>query len=251
MPPELAPLQQQFNLTFRRGQLQLVVGRSGSMKSMWMMWYANACKLNTLYFSADMAPFHSITRLGSLLTGDRVKQIEEALDAGAEELYEDAFGSSRIEFCFESSPTLADISVNLAAYRELRNANPDLIVIDTLNNVDAETDDKYGGLRLLELELHRLARDTGAAVFVVHHTTESATPKPHPPAKRDIDGKIDKLFERIVSVFLDETTMEFKMSAVKNRDGKASASGENYVSLKADPEHARFTPWVRYGGGWQ
>lgn len=228
----------------------MIAGRSGSMKSMLAMWYAWACKLNCLYFSADMAPFHAITRLGSLCSGDTVTALTEVIDAGAEDYYAKDFQSSRMDFVFESSPTLGDMSLHLGAYCELRNGYPDVIVIDTLNNLDAEMDDKYGGLRFIEVELHRMARETNAAIFVVHHTTEAATSKGFPPAKREIDGKIDKLFERIVTVSLDPSTLEFKMAVVKNRDGKADASGESFVSVKADPERARFTPWVGYGG-WQ
>lgn len=225
----------------------MLVGRSGSMKSMCAMWYAHSTKLNTLYFSADQAAFHSITRLGSLLSGDPVKSIEAAIDADATDYYEPDFRKSRMDFNFLSSPTLVDMSDQLSAYVQTRNAYPDLILIDTLNNVDALTDDKYGGLTLIEKELHRMARETGAGILVVHHTLTKSD-KPFPPGKSEIDGKIDKLAERIVSVALDPKSMEFKIACIKNRDGKCDPSGETYVSLTADPDRARFLPFNRYGG---
>ena len=247
MPPELAPLQQDYGLTFRRGQLQMVVGRSGSMKSMFAMWYAWRCGLNTLYFSADQTVFHFITRLGSLMTEDSVRQVEEALNAGAEELYSQAFGSSRMEFVFDSAPTLDTFSAELSAYVENRDAYPDLIVVDTLNNVDAERDDKYGGLTLLEQEFHRMARETGAGILVVHHTKQD-TDKHKPQGKSSIDGKVDKLFEYIVTVALNPNNMEFMMAVVKNRGGKCDAMADTWFSLKAEPEYARFAPFIH--GGW-
>lgn len=211
------------------------------------LWYAHKCGLNTLYFSPDMAPFHAVTRMGSLTSGDTVANVTEAVDAGALEIYEEDLRTSRVDFVFESSPTLTDMSLHLAAYVELRNGYPDLIVIDTLNNVESQSDDTYGGLRLIEKELHRMARETGAAVLVVHHTKQTDD-KPFPQGKGAIDGKIDKLFERIITVALNPQTMEFMMAVVKNRDGKCDTSGESYVSLKADPDRARFIPFHRFGG---
>lgn len=228
----------------------MVVGRSGSMKSMWAMWYAWVTGVNCLYFSADQAPFHSITRLGSLLSGDSVSNVAAAVDAGpvAMGYYEEAFTHSKMDFVFESSPTLDDMANQISSYVELRDSYPDLIVIDTLNNVDAQREDKYGGLALIEVELHRMARETGAAILIVHHTKES-TSKPYPQDKASIDGKIDKLFERILTVAYNPNSGEFMMAPVKNRDGKCDASGEKYVTLHALPEFARFeTP--RFGG-WQ
>ena len=178
-----------------------MMGRSGSCKSTAILDYLVRTGLPSLYFSADTDVSDQMPREMAARSGHSVKDVTQAIDNGCEDLYEEYARTSSIEWCFESSPTVEEIFSEVQAYVEKYDAYPEIIVVDVLLNVEVGNDDN-GGLRYVEKQLHRLARLTRAAVIVVHHTREVGDSR-FPQAKSEIDNKVDKLLERILTVAID------------------------------------------------
>lgn len=227
----------------RRGQFLLIAGQPGAGKSAFALWWVVQMNVRTLYFSADMDAYTASTRLAACITGELVETISDAVEAGSIGYFEDDILSSKIQFCFDSGPTLEDIADEIDAYVELWDAFPELIVIDNAMNVEAEMGEEHAGLRLVFKEVHRMARETGAGVYMLHHTREEGSPlRPQPRAA--IQGKTAQLPERILTVAFDPNDLAFTFAPVKNRSGKQDATGQTYFRMTADPERATFKRYI-------
>jgi hypothetical protein len=110
---------------------------------------------------------------------------------------------------------------------------PQLIIVDNLSNVVAETENEWTGLRSIMTEFHHLARSTEACVIVLHHTSEQAEfgRSDFPPPRRAIHGKISQLPSLIVTLAFQASESILRVAAVKNRFGPHSADGSDYVAL--------------------
>src|SRR5690606_39794939 len=74
--PELEPLYK-FGAVPRHGEVIMIVGRSGSQKSGFALFWTAKMGLPTLYCSADMSGFTASSRLASIQTGHTTEQIEQ------------------------------------------------------------------------------------------------------------------------------------------------------------------------------
>ena len=141
-----------------------------------------------------------------------------------------------IQWVFDSSPSLDDVELELKAYQELYGRNPELIIIDNLMNVVAETDNEWAGLRAIMMELHDLARNTEACVMVLHHVSEASEygDGTLPPPRRSIHGKVSQLPSLMLTLGYDPFNKVMKVAAVKNRFGPHQADGKDFVALTAN-----------------
>lgn len=237
--PELSQLYDEANFVPRRGQLMMFAGQPGAAKTFLALWLAQRLGLRTIYVSADSDPFEMTTRLAAMLSGHDKEAVAKAMDGPGYGYYEDLLTSARIWFAFDSSPTLDDIADELHAYVELWDQHPELIVVDNLGSVEAEMGEEFAGQRLVMREMHRLARETGAAVLVLHHTREEGDPF-YPQARSLISGKVSQLPERILTVAYDPNMNLQRLAIVKNRGGKQDASGNLWYPLSADLSRATF-----------
>lgn len=226
----------------------MVVGQPGAGKSTFALWYVFKLNLPTLYFSADMAPHTATTRHGALASGETVSFVSEAVEGGGLEYIQGELAGSHIQWCFDSSPSLDDIADELSAYVELWDSYPAVIVIDNLMNVDGAGGDDVGGIRFILSELHRLGRETGSAIIILHHAREEGNPL-EPSPREKIQGKVAQLPELVLTVALDGD--EFKIAPVKNRNGFQDPTGKTWRRLAAVPEKATFNAFVprTYGYG--
>lgn len=250
--PELEQIER-IGFRLRRGELCMIAGQPGSMKSTFALWWAVKMNVPTLYFCADNDPYVSMTRLLAILTGLTVEDISLSItDSDMRDYYRDVVHGSRIQFCFDSSPTLDDMADEIQAYVELWDAYPDLIIVDNLMNVEAEHGEEFAGLRLVAKEMHRMARETSASVMVLHHMREEQDPD-RVSSRRMLSGKIAQLPERIMGVAFDGSST-FKMSVLKLRDGKQDPSGNECYVLTVDPQRSTFTRHIPasliYGGSY-
>ena len=112
---------------------------------------------------------------------------------------------------------------------------PHLIIVDNLMNVVSLHENEWTGLRDIAKSMHHMARETDAAVFILHHTSENEGRPDVPPARKAIQGKVSQLPELILTVALVPSTGEFRVAPVKNRFGANTPTGEDYITLWADP----------------
>ena len=89
-------------------------------------------------------------------------------------------------------------------------------------------------MRAIMKELKFLARATNAAVIVLHHTSEAVQGTPCQP-RSALQGKVAQLPALICTLGVAGTSMA--VAPVKNRYGRASASGELLTWLAFNPEY--------------
>lgn len=217
----------------RKGELSLIAGVPGAFKTGLALSLVKAYRLPTLYFAADTNELTMATRLIASQWKSNQRQVEEQLLGDREWGVEQLGDFDHIVWCFDSSPSLKDIDQEELAFEEVFGKPPELIVIDNLIDVYDDGGDEFGGLRATMKWLKTLARDTGAAVVVLHHTSESEAGHPCQPRKA-IFGKVAQLPALILTVNYDPKGY-FWLACVKNRHGPCDPSGKTAVWLYADP----------------
>ena len=223
-------------IRFRRGQLCMVAAAPNAGKSMFSLVYAIQAQVPTLFFSADTDVTTVMIRAAAHTSGHSQLTVETNLDSNSKyyDKYFDKIG--HIQWVFDSSPSLDDIELEVKAYQELYGLPPELIVIDNLMNVAAETDNEWAGLRAIMMKLHDPARNTESCVLVLHHVSEATEygDGTMPPARRAIHGKVSQLPSLILTLGYDVLGKQLKVAAVKNRFGPNSADGKVNVPLSAN-----------------
>ena len=220
-------------IKFRRGQVCMVAAAPNAGKSMFALIYAIKAKVPTLFFSADTDTTTVMMRAASHTSGHSQITVENNL-AGNSHHYDHHFQKiDHIKWVFDSSPSIDDLELEIRAYVELYGIAPELIIIDNLMNVAAETDNEWSGLRAIMMELHDMARKTEACVLVLHHVSEQSeygsTSKP--PARRAIHGKVSQLPALILTLGYDPGQATLSVAAVKNRFGPHTADASDFAQL--------------------
>ena len=223
-------------IKFRRGQVCMVAAAPNAGKSMFALIYAIKAKVPTLFFSADTDTTTVMMRAAAHSSGHNQTVVEQNLSADSH-YYDKHFDKLKhIKWVFDSSPSLDDIELEIKAYVELYGQAPELIIIDNLMNVAAETDNEWAGLRAIMMELHDMARKTEACVLVLHHVSEQSEygSPTKPPARRAIHGKVSQLPALILTLGYDPFNADLNIAAVKNRFGPHTADASDYVGLKVN-----------------
>jgi predicted ATP-dependent serine protease len=243
LPDLFKPLADE-GIRFRRGQLTMIAGQPNAGKSLIALWMAVQMKVPTLYISADTDAYTTSIRAAAMVTGHQVATVEEAFASGAgSDFYREELASiSHLQFDFAPSPTLDEIDLAIRAYAEAYGEYPHMIIVDNAMNVVSMHNDEWSGLREIAKAMHHIARETDAAVILLHHTSENEGKADLPPSRKAIQGKISQLPEMILTVALVPWSGEFRVAAVKNRFAKHSASGEHYITLWADASRMSMYP---------
>lgn len=221
------------DIKFRRGQVCMIAAAPNAGKSMLALIYAIKAGRPTLFFSADTDTATVMLRTAAAISGHSQSTIEKALEKTPKAYDYTMAKADHIQWVFDSSPSLDDIEMEIKAYLELYGIMPELIIIDNLMNVLAESENEWAGLRSIMAELHDMARKTEACVMVLHHVseaTEYGSPE-YPPPRRAIHGKVSQLPAMICTLGYDPVNATLRVSAVKNRFGKHSANASEYASF--------------------
>jgi predicted ATP-dependent serine protease len=211
----------------------MVAAAPNAGKSMFSLVYAIKAQVPTLFFSADTDTATVMMRASAHLAGHTQQTVENQISINPEAYDEVLQNISHIQWVFDSSPNLDDIEAEVKAYIELYGIAPQLIVIDNLMNVVAETDNEWSGLRQIMLELHDMARKTDACVMVLHHVSEQTEygTMMDPPHRRAIQGKVSQLPALILTLGYNPFEHTLRVAAVKNRFGKHSVDGKDWAGL--------------------
>jgi KaiC/GvpD/RAD55 family RecA-like ATPase len=236
-------------IRFRRGQVCMVAAAPNAGKSMFALIYAIKADVPTLFFSADTDIATVMMRTAAHISGHNQTLVEENLTKSPG-YYDSKFDQVKnIQWVFDSSPSLDDIEMELKAYIELYGIPPELIVIDNLMNVAAESDNEWAGLRQIMVELHDMARQTEACVMVLHHVSEQSEygSTTEPPHRRSIHGKVSQLPAMILTLGYEPIQNLLRVAAVKNRFGKHTADGKDFVSLFVNYGSCQISDADEYG----
>lgn len=225
------------------GSTHLYAGVAGTFKTMVTTATIVNMGVPTLTFSTDSDDLTMASRLLSLATGRPT--VEMRLMAlrnpeGAAQILSDRYGY--IKWSFKTDPDGDDIWHNLYAYATRYGAYPRLVVADILSDVvftDAESE--WAALRITMKNFNIIARETDAAVLLVHHATEGVkTSDMNPCPGRDaIMGK-DSKHPVLVMTFGKDSQDDLHAACVKARHGKADMTGRSSFRMSVDPT----TSWV-------
>jgi predicted ATP-dependent serine protease len=223
----------EISVRFRRGQVCMVAAAPNAGKSMFALVYAIKAKIPTLFFSADTDTATVMIRAAAHMSGHTQLTVEKNLNDNPNFYRKDLGDMQHIQWVFDSSPSLDDIEMEIKAYIELYGIAPELIVIDNLMNVAAETDNEWAGLRAIMMELHDMARKTEACVLVLHHVSEQSEygSPTMPPPRRAIHGKVSQLPAIILTLGYDPSQGMLRVAAVKNRFGPHFADASRWATL--------------------
>ena len=229
----------------RHGEVIMVVGRSGTQKSGFALFWAASMNLPTLYFSADMSAFTASSRLASMATGDTTEMVEAGM-AGSEkdrDRYLQALAPSNITFSFGSPITWRAVDEEMEAYVELWDRFPEVIVFDNLMDFEnAESD--YTEQMAVISNATEMARATGATVILLHHASDKsweAKADPWAPPSRDqVKNGLSEKPELSLSVALDPTSLEYRVACIKQRMGPCDPTARTYATLRCEPDKTRF-----------
>jgi predicted ATP-dependent serine protease len=222
-------------VVIRRAEISMIAGTPGAGKSTLALALALRSKVPTLYVSADTNAHTMAMRLLSMITGKPQSDAELLLNddvEGSRKIINEASG--HIFWSFESAPTLADIDQEVLAFEELWGCGPTLIVVDNLMDVANDGGEEFASMRSTIKELKYLARDTNAAVLVLHHTKESYMGNPCQP-RSALQGMVAQLPALICTVGTNAPGY-IAVAPVKNRYGKADPTGDTAFWLQFNPE---------------
>lgn len=221
----------QSGILFRRASVHLIAGVPGSFKSMLALKVMDLLNVPTLYFSSDSDFFTMGSRLLAMRTGKTTDETERILVEDKAQASDTLKAYEHVRWNYSPSPSLDDIWLEAYAYLEMFGRFPELVVIDIASDIDHQDGDEFATLRSLMREMKRFARDTGAGVIVVHHTTESVPGHPCQP-RSAIMGKISQLPVLILNVALKGD--RFYVAPVKNRFGRGPADASFVLEFIAD-----------------
>lgn len=229
-------------IAVRRGQVTMVSAQPNDGKSLLVLWTVLQWAMlgyRTLYFSADTDEETTLRRAAATITGQPQNTIESRMRDGWDEVQAALAGlDGRVSFDFETDPSYQHIFEELVAYHELWGDYPHVVVVDNLMDVAGDNDDEYGGMRDTTRAMKRFARLTGCAVILLHHCNETDKRENHPPARREITGKVAQKPETILTVQLDGNMM--RIACVKNRSGPKDPKGIVHYVLLVDFERVQF-----------
>jgi len=227
----------------------MVAAAPNAGKSMFALIYAVKAKVPTLFFSADTDIATVMMRAASHLSGHSQLLVEGNLTSNRHYYDRHLESMSNIQFVFDSSPSLDDIELEIKAYVELYGVPPELIVVDNLMNVVAESDNEWAGLRAIMVDFHDMARKTEACVMVLHHVSEQTEygKTNFPPHRRAIHGKVSQLPALILTLGFDPLDKTLKVAPVKNRFGPHTADGSDFATLFVNYSVCQISDADEYG----
>jgi RecA-family ATPase len=232
---------------FRRGQFTIISAAPGVGKSALSMALALHARVPAFYFSADTDPQTMFVRCAANVSGWATRDVENALEKGNTKAVEAQLdGFDHLRWDFTASLTIDDLEGELKAFAATYGAWPELIIVDNLSNVvpDAEGDSSsYVALEKVCEYLHELARETGACVVALHHVKGDSNDGNQAVPLSQIKGQIGRVPEMILTLHRigDDASRQMGVSVVKNRTGKADASGSMILYLDADMERMRLS----------
>jgi hypothetical protein len=225
----------------------MVAAAPGVGKSAFTLNLAIRSGAKGIYMSADSDEVTQAIRAAAILTGDRVQEIEAAYKVGKAEKYDKALKEfTNVWFDFDAAPSLTHIEEEVLAYAYMYGCWPEILVLDNLVNVfDESGGEGFAGHESTMSFLVDLARKTEAQVTVLHHVVGDAESGDQPLKLKDVRGKITKLQTLMIGLaYTDDfltTGRPLGAYVLKNRSGKADASGGLSVTLQADLDRMLIT----------
>jgi hypothetical protein len=242
--PHLQPLYE-IGLRPPRGEVIMITGRSGSMKSKFAMWWAWIMGVPTLYFAADMSKATVGLRLAALEIGKPDWQIAKRLetDPAARAHLAERLAGLKMWFEYASPIRWDTLDAALDAYVSIWDAYPELIVLDNLMDIEGSSSE-YGPQMEAMAAITELARAIDSTILVLHHATDKPQGQRRdpslPPPRADIKGGMSEKPSLTLSVAFAKEEQQLRVAIIKQRDGACDPDASTWATLHADPDVGRF-----------
>lgn len=250
--PSPFPSWEREGMRLRRNSLHLWAGPSASFKTMVILNAVMNMRVPTLFFSTDSDESTIASRMLGVLTQTPIEATESWLRPGSEHLARASELLTEYDFIrwgFAPNPTLDSVWHATYAYATMEGVWPQQIVIDIASDVSHDSgskgDNEWGVLKDLMRQGKVLARETGAAVHMVHHVTDGWRPTAERPvpSRGDVLGKLSALPVLMVN-FAPGGEGEILAAPVKNRFAKCDPTGRTYIRMRVDPATGVVGDWV-------
>ncbi|RST07879.1 hypothetical protein EF910_05435 [Streptomyces sp. WAC07149] len=229
-----------------RGQLSLTVAGGGTGKSAFTLSRVLKAEtpIPTIYFSADSSADIQLGRAISILTEADMTESMAAVRRNDIARYASVLDGHPIRFDYAASPTIDDIEDTVSAWYELYGEDAHMVVLDNITNIRggsaANDEDPFGGLESLMDWANSMARETGAHVAGLHHTTGPHNDGQSPIPMSGVKGQITRVPALVLTLHKPEDGV-LAVSTVKNRAGRSDASGQTFVRLGFDGNTMQIT----------
>lgn len=223
----------------------MIAGQSNSGKSMLALWHVRAWVvdhgLRGVYLCADSAELGQASRLLAMNTMNlSYPEAEALLDREDEWALEQMQQLNNLVWSFEDDLSYENINAEIEAFVELWGCDPDFIVVDNLTDVEGQAEDEWATQRRALKALTQLARQTDAAVIVLHHTSEDDKIKENPcPPRRAILGKCSQKPSLILTT--SDCGAKRPVAAVKDRYAQCDKHGTTAVWLYLNQSTLHYT----------
>jgi replicative DNA helicase len=227
----------------RRGQLSIIAGGPGTGKTALLHNIIqrgngladDARRVNScLYFSADSDAYTIFQRAVSIETGWEQSEVARLIKEGRQSELDSIVdrAASHFEWSFKSAPDDAEVHTQVQGYLTKYGTMPEIICLDNLKNLYAGGGGEFEALEGNCEFLHELAKETGAAVIALHHVVGASEDGISPIPLSGLRGKISKTPAVVWTLY--RSPSHLNISPVKNRNGKADASGAWSLPILAD-----------------
>lgn len=217
-----------------RSELTLVVGPPSAGKSLLVLNLITLMGQPALAFLLDTNPLSASARLISVVTREDYAKVKAAIVDGDGERYRGTLTKSlsHLQTSFRAvGPD--DVEREMLAFEQRYGLPPEVVAVDNLGNMASALENEWGALKALTLEFDTLAKKAESAIIATAHTADLGSLEPSQRSK--ILGKISQYPALILSVGYNNATGEYKVAAVKNREGYSDVNAENPAVLYADP----------------
>lgn len=228
-------------MLLRRGNVHLFSGMSGSFKTMVVLNLVVKMGVSTLAFSNDSDDLTVASRLLGIATGRDTEELESWIARHPQEAGRELSRYDFLKWKFTPSPSLDDLWQELYAYHEMEGRYPELLVVDILSNIASDFGDEWSTLREVMRQANVIARETGAAVLLVHHCTDGS--RSTVPSRAEVLGKISALPVLMVNFGVDEQGRLWA-ACVKNRFGKSDKDAKYPFQMGVEPACARVSDYI-------
>ncbi len=208
------------------------------MKTVMCLNLAMQIQVPTLYFSSDSDEHTMASRLLSRATGTPTTETGGWLKSNKDFASQVLRDMGHVKWCFNPSPTINTLYLNLEAFHEVHGEYPKMTIIDILMDIDDGSGEVTQNYWTTMQDLKVLARETKTALVVAHHTSESAKDSA-PPPRSAIMGKANQLPILIVTLWGNSVDGFLDMAVVKNRNGPQDPTAANTFRMAVDPELCR------------
>jgi replicative DNA helicase len=222
----------QRGVEFRRGELHLIAAPPGAGKTVLALAMALYVGRPTFYFSPDSTASTMWERLGGMVTGRTLDEIRKGIDGTLEKTLNQEL--NHIQWCFDNPLDCDAIDDEMKAYAVVWGDWPELVVIDNLADfTDPSFPDGWEAQeRALEF-LKSLAKQTHAAIVVLHHVTGQYVDQDRSIPLSGLRGQVGRIPELVLTVRRMGGGV-LAVDVVKHRHGEANAAGGFGVHMAVD-----------------